>query len=150
MMRLGEGGGMVALGRLREACALVRDRGKPLCSGSEPRRAPVPLSASAIAYLLPLLGLLSGCSAFKGPWLEAPLPPEVSPQGIQAHLLEPATPPGAHATGLASGAPPAVASPPQTAALPQGSPALPEFDKPSSPQVFSLPEAVAFGLQNSP
>src|SRR5262249_50653816 len=33
---------------------------------------------------------------------------------------------------------------------PPGPPARPESGKPPSPQVFTLPEAVAFGLQNSP
>jgi outer membrane protein len=64
-------------------------------------------------------------------------------------------PPAANAgpkgpSSSAGSALPPVASPPQTAALPPGSPALPEFGKSSSPVVFSLPQAVAFGLRNSP
>src|SRR5262245_15418765 len=136
---------MVALGRDGEARALGRDGGGPTRRWHEPRRAPARPSAPALAYLLPLLGLLAGSSAFQGPWRDAPLPAGVRPQGIPARMLEPAA-----LAAPASGAPPAVVPPPQTAALPPGPPARPESGKPPSPQVFTLPEAVAFGLQNSP
>jgi outer membrane protein TolC len=82
-----------------------------------------------------LLGLFAGCAAIEGP---------VSLEGIQGRVLDPA----ANAS-LAGDAPPAVAPPP-TAAVPAGSPAQQELDKPTSPPQFSLREAVAFGLQNSP
>src|SRR5262245_54338619 len=127
---------MAALGRFREPCGPGQAGVRPIRSRREPGCATKRPFAWVLAYPLPLLGLLAGCSGLAGALPEAVLSPEVSPQAIQARMLEPAAPPGARGTrasgspGLASGAPPPLAPPPRTAALPPGSPALPGFDKP--------------------
>src|SRR5262249_22931484 len=99
--------------------------------------------ARALAPVLPLLGLLAGGSVLEGAGSEAPLPRAVGPQGIRAPTPEPAANPGPRGPSSPGGAPP-------PAPLPAGPPPRPGFDKQAPPQLFSLPEAVAFGLENSP
>jgi outer membrane protein TolC len=82
-----------------------------------------------------LPGLFAGCAAIEGP---------PSPEEIHARMVNPA------ANAALAGAAPPAPIPPRPAALPTGPPVLPEPDKPLPPGEFSLREAVAFGLRNSP
>jgi outer membrane protein len=121
----------------------VQSGGRPMRSGTGPR--PVPACPSAaLVWLLGPLCLLAGCS-----FLPPSHPPPVfdlTPEGVAARVLAPVTLDQVDR-------PPPVDGPAPVAPLPR-SPDVPPSPAAAAeapgPPVFSLPQAVAFGLENNP
>src|SRR5262245_19955781 len=122
---------------------------RPFDSGSAamPSRSKI-LRALTLVAPLWLLGPFVGCSSLCPP----PSPREVSLEGSRARLLVPVAlerveePAEAARPDRPSPLPPLTHSPSLTRdTAPPGT-----SEKPGPPPVFSLPQAVAFGLQNSP
>jgi outer membrane protein TolC len=104
--------------------------------GPSSRTADVPRLLGSVCVLMPLL-LVAGCASWH-PTL--PIPPEVTPTGVAARVLIP---------------PDLNVNPPETVVEP-GAPGQASAVPPATPcldverTIFTLPDAIAFGLRNNP
>ncbi len=92
----------------------------------QPRSFPALPLPHAPSWLPPLLCLLAGCAALEPPWKPCPVPPQVTVEGMRDRMS---------------------ATAPESSAELAEQPACAEPD--GGPR-FSLPQAIDFGLQNSP
>ncbi len=113
----------------------MRSRSKTLCA----RPVPVPV------WLLVPVCLLAGCSPFSPS--HAPLSPEAACDGVAARIVTAATLDQAEQSFVTEPHRPPLSSPSEAA--PDAAPARSAEEAASSP-VYSLPQAVEFGLQNNP
>jgi outer membrane protein len=115
-----------------------------------------PLGALALsAFTTPLLAvfLIAGCAAID-PWRSAsPLPANVTTDNIRARMIPPVTLDAPETPAVASAKPTHTAAAAFLTRVPATTPVVASFEaseSSESAQVFSLPEAIAFGLQNNP